>query len=542
MEWKFSQVVPPDTDGPTEAIPEIRLLTVTNPARIGRQGLIDGRWTVATPAALADFSAVGGAFGRELHRALNVPVGLICTAWGGTRIQAWISREALMHDPHGAKEARCFEEKAYASRSPEDFVNFQDWERRGAPQDRGNEGLKQGWSLPGFDDATWPLMPLPRNWQSHGHPGSGIFWFRRSVTIPPQWAGRDLELRLGRVDKHDDTWVNGERIGGLSWEAGANSWCTPRVYVIPSRLWEKGGSLTIAVRVRSHVNHGGMIGPAEEMRIAPVGGPAEPPITLPGEWRYTIEQDWGVVRPPVQQGVDTPNSPAILFDSRVAPLVPFPLRGAIWYQGEANAFEAANYRRLMPLLIQDWRRAWGQEAFSFLQVQLANFQLPTDQPPQRSEWAELREAQAAALREPQTGMAVAIDLGDPLDIHPRGKEEVGRRLARWALAETYGRGGLPSGPLYAGAVADENRIRIHFCHGTGLRTRDGHLPRQVAIAGPDRVFVWAECVLEGESLIVWHSQIPRPVAVRYAWADNPEGCNLVNAEGLPAAPFRTDTW
>ena len=546
MEWKLSQVVPPDVEGLPSDLPEIRLLTVTNPARYGAAQGVDGRWAAASEATLAAFSAIGGAFGREVHRALGVPVGLICTAWGGTRIQAWIRREALAQDPLGSEELREFEATAHLPAAPGSaaYSSFADWERRGAPQDRGNRGLAEGWAAPGFDDSAWPAMPVPSRWQDHGHPENGVFWFRRSVAVPPAWAGRDLELHLGEIDKHDDTWVNGERVGGLSWEAGERAWCTPRVYPVPARLVGPEGRVEIAVRARSHVYHGGMTGPASLMRLAPAGADgAENPLPLAGSWRYQVEQDWGVAQPPeAKWGLDTPNSPSILFDSRIAPLVPFALRGILWYQGESNAEQAAHYRRLLPLLIRDWRRAWGQGDFAFLQVQLANFRRAVEEPG-RSEWAELRDAQAAALEEPGVGMAVALDLGDPLDIHPRNKHEVGLRLARWALAETYGRGGVPSGPLYAGTVAEaEGRLRLRFRHAAGLGTRDGAAPRHVAVAGADRAFVWAESRVEGESLVVWHPAIPRPAAVRYAWADNPEAANLRNAAGLPAAPFRTDSW
>ncbi|MEI9999147.1 MAG: sialate O-acetylesterase [Verrucomicrobiota bacterium] len=255
-----------------------------------------------------------------------------------------------------------------------------------------------------------------------------------------------------------------------------------------------------------------------------------------------LEQNWGVVQPPAILGDGNPNSPYILFDSRVHPLLPYGIAGVIWYQGESNAAEARLYRRLLPLMIRDWRRAWGQGDFPFLQVQLANYQAPATEPGP-SDWAELREAQAAALAEPNTGMAVAIDVGDAADIHPRDKRSVGLRLAWWALAEIYGRGGVPSGPLYTHATSEaRGRLRIHFRHAAGFKTRDGQAPHHVAIAGPDRKFLWAESDIEGETLLVWHPAILHPVAVRYAWATNPDGCNLVNAAGLPASPFRTDTW
>ncbi len=283
-----------------------------------------------------------------------------------------------------------------------------------------------------------------------------------------------------------------------------------------------------------------MIGPPVEMRLAPVDARAEA-IPLDGPWRYAIEQDYGVVTVPnTPWGPGNPNSPHILFDSRIAPLIPYAIRGAIWYQGESNAEQPDAYRRMMPAMIRDWRRAWGQGNFTFLQVQIANFRVPPESTA-HGRWPELREAQAAALSEPATGLAVAVDIGDPVDIHPRNKRDVGERLARWALATTYGRGGVPSGPIYDDAAIETGgRMRIRFRHGAGLRTRDGAAVGDLLISGFDRVYHPAQSAIEGDTLVVWSPQVLRPWAVRYAWADCPMQCNLVNGAGLPAVPFRTD--
>lgn len=546
MEFKLAQTEPLD-ESATSALPSVRLFNATNPARLVRQQDAEGRWRIGDSEALVNFSGVGCWFARQIDQELGVPIGLIGVAWGGTRIQAWMSREALMLDPVWRHEIQKYEDYVFSPerRQDEVYTSFADWEVRGTPQDTGNRGLKEGWADPNFDDALWPVMQLPNRWQDVGHAGNGIFWFRRTINIPRHWVGQDLELHLGAADKHDDTWVNSVRVGGLSWEYGPEAWATPRVYPVPAKLIQADGQVCIAVRVRSHVYHGGLIGPENEMYLVPVGGEKSTALPLSEKWRYTIEQDWGVVVPPgtiCAGGEGDANSLSILFDSRIYPILPYGIRGVLWYQGESNASAADEYRRLLPALIRDWRRAWGQGDFPFLQVQLANFK-PHSFTPSSSDWAELRDAQAAALEEPNVGMAVAIDVGDSKDIHPRDKRSVGLRLARWALAETYGKGGLPSGPLFSGFSHEANgRIRIHFRYAGGLRTRGGGAPGHVAIADRKRTFHWAQSEIEGESLVVWHPQIPLPLAVRYAWADNPEGCNLVNAADLPAAPFRTDTW
>ena len=541
MQWML-QSSGPEWMKDATTMPQVRLLTIDTPARLGRTRSFNQRWTPSTPESLAAFSAVGGYFGQELHRKLNVPIGLICNAWGGTRIQAWMSREALYQDPHGRDEINFYESYLWKTAHQASGIpkTMAEREREAAPADPGNLGLERGWTGE-MDDSTWKMMPVPSHWQDHGHEYSGIFWFRHTVTVPAAWAGKDLELHLGAIDKHDETWVNGESVGAMSWEV-PNAWCTPRVYRVPGRLIGRDGRVVIAVRARSHIYHGGLTGPTSAMCLHPVGE-ATNALPLAGAWRYMVEHNFGQVSLPMQTwGADNQNSPYMLFDSRLNPLIPYGIRGVLWYQGESNASEAALYRRLLPQMIRDWRRVWGQGDFPFYQVQLANYQNAVEKPG-RSDWAELREAQLAALEDPTTGMAVTIDIGEAADVHPKNKRDVGLRLARWALSQTYGRGGVPSGPVYTGmTIEGDGKIRCTFKYvGGGLVARGGAL-RHFAIAGGEKVFTWAQAVIEGDSVVVWHPDIPRPMAVRYAWANNPEGCNLYNAENLPASPFRTDHW
>lgn len=544
MEWSL-EATAQDPELPTgSGLDRVRLLTLGTPAQLGRQHRIDGRWRPCDRETLAAFSAVGGWFGRRLHTALDVPIGLIGNAWGGTRVQAWISREALALEPEGRDELAAYDYALHLDTSDGTLpLDIQEWLRRAGPQDTGNRGLEEGWAEPDFDDADWATMELPTSWQRHGHPGSGVFWFRRRVALPAGWASRELQLELGAIDKHDDTYAGGRRVGGLSWETGPDSWRTPREYRVPAGSAAEDGTLTLAVRARSHVYDGGLRGPATAMRIHPVGE-AEAAIPLTGAWRYAVEQDWGVVTLPAPPwGPGNPNSPHIQFDSRITPLLPYAIAGAIWYQGESNAAEAGVYRRLLPAMVRDWRRAWGQGDFPFIQVQLANYMQPVAQPA-RSAWAELRDAQAAAAAsEPAVSYAVAIDIGEAEDIHPRDKRSVGERLARIALAESYGLDVVARGPTFRCATIEAGgRIRCRFDHAEALATRDGGPVRGVAIAGEDRCFRWAEATIEGETLVAWHPEIPRPRALRYAWADNPVEANLIGREGLPAAPFRSDPW
>jgi len=539
-EWKLTQCGPEwMTDSPE--LERVRLLTVTNPASLGRTDSVDGTWKLCTPESLAEFSAVGGHFAREIHREIGVPVGLICNAWGGSRLQAWLSREALMLDPSGREEVRFYESHVWQAERKFARKTFAEWERTDAPQDPGNLGIERGWASGDFDDSGWPMLPVPGNWRSQGHPHSGIFWFRRTVLLPESWQGRDLELSLGAIDKHDDTWVNGDLVGSTGWDV-PDAWCRPRVYSVPARTVGPDRRVVIAVRARSHVYDGGMSGPASRMRLHPVGEERDA-LGLAGGWRSQIEHNWGEVIPPVPDwGPGNHNSPHILFDSRLAPLFPYGLRGVIWYQGESNVGQAEVYGRLLKVMIRDWRRAWGQGDFPFLQVQLANFGTP-ELAPQNSAWAELREAQLAVLSEPATGMAVAIDIGEAYNIHPPNKAEVARRLSRWAMAESYGGGNTPSGPLFSEMqIESGGHVRCFFRHvGSGLTATGGSL-RHFSLAGKDRIFHPAEARIEGKSVVVGCREVPEPAAVRYAWAENPEGCNLCNGECLPASPFRSDSW
>lgn len=545
MQYLLSQVDETGEQSRGVDLPNIRLLTVNTPARADRQSELHGTWQLCDEETLANFSGVGGWFGRKLHEELDIPVGLIANAWGGTRIQAWLSREALMGDARCREEIEAYERELYQPLTEDalKFPSYDAWFQACGPEDRSQPGLNAGWAAPDFDDSSWPLMNLPARWQEEGHDFNGVFWFRKTVALPEAWRGQPLCLHLGAIDKHDETYVNGALVGGMGWNQ-PNSWCTPREYGL-SPEQSQSPALHIAIRVRSHQFHGGLIGPAVRMRLHPLGGETEA-IPLNGDWRYAIEQNWGNIVAPagVMQGGNgpgQPNAPYTLFHSRLCPLIPYGIRGWLWYQGESNGEQGEAYRSLLPLMIEDWRRAWGQGDPPFLIVQLANHMPPGDTLRETRGWPLLRQAQLEALRLPRTGLAVTIDVGEERDIHPRDKKTVGLRLARWALAREYGHGGLAGGPrLRAARAAADGKMMLSFDDAAGLRTRDGDPVRWLAIAGPERKFLPAESRILGEELHVWHPDIPHPAAVCYAWVQNPEGCNLVNAEGLPAAPFDTD--
>ncbi len=516
-------------------LPEVRLCTV--PARIEFRPVPvpDTQWERCTPATVSTggwggFSAVAYFFGRALHRELKVPVGLIHTSWGGTIAEAWVSRESLTRLPEFAKPLADLDRDVatWAKGAAAFDQAVAAWWKANDP----GTASSPGWESPLHDDADWPVMTLPTKWEEAGLPDfDGVVWFRRTIIVPPAWAGHDLTLHLGKVDDRDVTFVNGTRVGAT------DRWDLDRVYTIPGRLVQANHNV-VAVRVLDTGGAGGLYGPAEDMWIAPANaGPVER-IAVTGPWKYRATAD--LHKHPMPQPMnENPNRVTVLSNGMIEPLVPFGIRGAIWYQGESNVGRAEQYARLLPTLIEDWRARFRSGEFPFEIVQLANF---TDPPaaPGEDAWAELREAQAhTAATVPGAGLAVAIDIGEAKDIHPKNKQEVGRRLALAALHGAYGRPGEWSGPGFRSMAVMGGTARLEFDHATGPKTPDGRPVKGFAVAGADGRFTWAEAKLDGEAVLVSAAGVPAPVAVRYAWAANPV-CNLVNGAGLPAVPFRTD--
>ncbi len=543
MEWPLSMCANGKAEAAAADFPQIRLFTVTKQAARVPARDVSSTWFVCTPECAAEFSGVGYFFGRELHRRLGVPIGLIHTSWGGTPGQAWTSREAVESDP--ALRGYAEELHKLLQESPEQIrVRCQrlraDFLRQ-LPQDKGNRSHAEGWNTCAHDDSGWPTMRLPNYWASAGHPTNGVFWFRLAVDVPPAWAGRPLQLELGAIDKSDETYFNGQRVGGLSWMEDAAAWFTPRVYNVPGAL-VNGGRNVIAVRVVSNYTGGGLPGPAGVMKLRVADDPGTAPISLAGAWRYCMEQDFGRITKPVQPALPVLQElPSMLFNAMIAPLVPYALRGVIWYQGESNVHDARQYRTLFPVMIRDWRRRWEQGDFPFYFVQLANYAAdPATATAIESRWAELREAQAETRHLPNTGMAVTIDIGEAGDIHPRNKLDVGLRLARLALAQIHGQPVTCRGPRFRAAQREEGALRVRFDHAEGLRSQCAAIAGFM-VAGEDRIFHPAEARIDGMTVVLTSARVPAPVAARYGWADAPV-CTLQNGDGLPAEPFRTDVW
>ena len=484
-------------------------------------------WAVASPTTVPGFSSVGWFFGRDLADSLDVPVGIISSNWGGTRAEAWTSQDGLAAFPEFRQSLNMVKSETASIQDTYDGL-VAEWQNALLAADSGFAAAPT-WNVPALADGDWPTMSLPKNWEDDALPGfDGVVWFRKTISLPDEWASNDLELSLGTIDDLDSTWVNGTLVGGI------NQWDAQRRYTISSDILKPGPNV-IAIRVFDTGGGGGIDGTAEQMYLS---GPNGDQISLAGSWHYRVGLNLGsaAARPPRIQDL-----PTVLYNGMIAPLLPYGIRGTIWYQGESNAPRAEQYRSLFPAMIKDWRKQWNQGDFPFYFVQLANFMAVQDDPNEASAWAELREAQTGALELPNTGMAVAIDIGEAGDIHPRNKQDVGRRLSRWALADVYGHDVVPSGPLYSGMQREGSTIRINFDHAAGLRTPDDEPIGGFVIAGPDSSFVWADARIDGSSVIVSSPLVPDPVAVRYGWANNPN-LNLRNGAGLPASPFRTDDW
>ncbi|QRX62623.1 9-O-acetylesterase [Dysgonomonadaceae bacterium zrk40] len=518
--------------------PRLRLLQVdktTSTYPLELPPISSGGWQECSPKTIPYFSATAYFFGRDLLQELDVPVGLIHTSWGGTMAEAWTSLESLqlMPDfkalaeeyaalPHDKEQQKAyFEEK------------FIEWHQQVNALDFGIENGKVATAAASFPEEGWSSVTLPGPWENNGLPEfDGIAWYRKRIEIPEDWEGQDLILSLGAVDDNEETWFNGEKIGATE---GAG---TARRYHIPGAQVKRGEAI-LTVRVLDTGGLGGFMGDESDLYIAPAGKETLRE-NLNGEWLFRTAVNLNDVGMPPQRNPESPHYPTTLYNAMIAPLVPYTIRGAIWYQGESNAGRAYQYRTLFPLMIRDWRTKWGFE-FPFYFVQLANYMQRKDEPA-ASGWAELREAQLQTLHLHNTGMAVTIDIGDAKDIHPKNKQDVGKRLALLARHHTYGEDLVAEGPRYNSYRIGKDCIRISFKPSTsGLTVKgEGNL-KGFTIAGPDRIFHWAEAYIEGDEVVVRSAKVPFPVAVRYGWADNPE-CNLVNEAGLPASPFRTDDW
>ncbi len=507
--------------------PQIRLLTVPHRISFSPEATVEVTWLPCSPVNVMQgtwggFSAAAYYFGRDLHRELGVPIGLIHASWGGTVCEAWTSREALVPlEVYQSGIAKVDEVIASPAADKLSAVMDQWYETK-------DPGTARKWFKPETAVTGWKEASMPAGWGNHGI-SEGIVWARKSFAAPAAWEGRGLVLGLGLISDVDTTWINGTIVGRM------NYFDQPRIYQVPAGV-VRAGENVITMRI-SNAGSGGFFGTPDQLKIHPVGEEASA-VSLAGPWRIQDTATRASTGAPL---AGNPNVPTVLYNGMIAPLIPFAIKGAIWYQGESNTDRALQYRSLLPAMIRDWRSCFGVGDFGFHIVSLANYQAVSDEP-RDSDWAELREAQAMTAKVlTNCGMATTIDIGEAGDIHPKNKAEVGRRLALSALALTYGKQVEWSGPWYRSMEITDAGIRLSFDHAqSGLIAKGGKLTG-FAIAGEDRKFVWADAEIERKNVIVSAPSVAKPIAVRYGWDANPE-CNLFNGEELPAVPFRTDDW
>ena len=497
MEWSVDSV--DEADAARElADPRLRMFTGERISTAQRQFDVPGSWSPATADSVGAFSAVGHWFGRELLEAFDVPIGLVHVSWGGSSVQAWTSMETL------------------AAMAPGRAL-IDVWEGADARVEAEIASLSAG----SFDDSAWEVGTLPASFAALGHDIDGVIWFRRTVELPDDWRGQALELQLGQIDDLDRTFVNGVQVGASS------NWQAQRNYSIPAEL-TTDGRLALAVRVDDTGGGGGFHG-GTSLELTSPGGEV---LSIEGEWRL--------------REVDAPRlltanvKPAHLYEGMLRPVSKTTTRGAIWYQGEANATvdNHHEYAELFPAFVSDFRATFGRPELPFGVVQLPLFSRNDD-----GYWRypSARQAQLETYWAlPDIGLAVTLELGDPSDIHPRRKREVGERLARWALVDVYGAHEGPAmAPIPLGAAIEGDAVRVRFdTFGDALRVADGgSRVRGFEVESAKGEWRTVEAALDGGADVLLDcSAVEGPVRVRYAWQNTPEHMDLVNGDGWPASP------
>lgn len=527
MEWILQATLNADVEIPKVNDPMLRHFKVKRGgSQVPEKEIPDGNWMTCTPETAPNFTAVGYYFGKELRKTQDIPIGLLNSSWGGSRIEAWMSAEILGYENGQAAVQKMENERKKVEQSR--LMLLESKFGTVPKSDKGMQGEKAVWAATDFDDSNWNSIELPGLWEDKGLPGvDGIIWFRKEIELTETQANSEATLSLAKIDDSDWTYVNGQKIA-----ESMDAWNVERTYKIPKGIL-KSGKNVITVRVEDTGGGGGFYGDPESMYLETENSK----INLASDWKYWMGEYRSAFRARLNQ------IPMMLYNKMLHPILDFPIKGVIWYQGESNANgqDAVNYSALFPKMITDWRNRYGIGDFPFLFVQLANFMAAQDEP-KESDWAVLRESQSTVLTAvPNTAQAVIIDIGEADDIHPRNKHDVGKRLALGARKLAYGEDIVYSGPIYKSHSIKDSQVRIQFDHtGSGLMAKDkyGYL-KGFAIAGKDGKFHWAKAKIEGNEVVVWNEKVKSPVQVRYAWADNPDDANLYNVEGLPASPFRT---
>jgi len=517
----------------------IRLFQVQkNTSILPLENTAPAQWQECSPQTVGEFSAVAYFFGKKIHTETGVPIGLISSNWGGTNVETWTSEAAMKDDQemmNWLSGLKGYDAKSMAEKLKITFENYQVVLKQVQDPSWTHKYINSD-----FNDAEWQLMKQPGLWENQkGYENfDGIVWYRKSFTIPAGFNLSKAVLSLGMIDDTDIAWINGKRVGETF-----NKYNVLRKYEIPASVLKEGKN-QLVVRIEDYTGGGGIYGAASDLYLSD----GAIMVDLSGDWK-TIKDELPVPPNPTVLSESTlqPNQyPTLLYNGMINPLVNFGIKGAIWYQGEANAdamSQALKYESQLERMIADWRKHWNIDFYFYL-VQLANFH-PETSTPQTEVWPFLREAQANALTVPKTGMACIIDIGNANDIHPTNKMDVGERLALNAMKDIFGKNILANGPRFSEAKFEGNRATITFSEvGAGLKSTNkyGYI-NGFAVAGPDKVFHYAKASFRStNSVVVFSEEVNKIESVRFLWADNPGEINLYNSAGLPAEPFRTDKW
>jgi sialate O-acetylesterase len=528
MEMGMNQIRNSDAEIKAATYPQLRLFLVEKTPAYAPAITVKGNWKVCTPQTISEsgwggFSAVAYYFGRRVQQETNVPIGLIQDCWGGTPAESWAQAEslrALGGFDEKLKEIDRLHQKG--GKAHGSFVTH--WYEEFDP------GEKEYWFRKDLDDHDWKPVTIPGGFAELGVPTTpAVCYFRKTVVLPNPIPAGKAKIQLGVIEKMDTTQINGRWVGASSWVEN------PREYTINQDVL-KPGTNVIAVRVLKTRADGGFQSKPEQLKLV-LGDKTE--IPLAGEWKGKLAVDAKPPHPLPLGYENWPTMPAVLYNGMIAPVAPLAIAGALWYQGESNVGRAAEYRKLLPTMIADWRRAFQSGDFPFYIVSLAAFTQPKEVPGDDS-WAELRAAQAFVARTVKnSGLALAIDLGDPVDIHPKDKKEVGERLAFCALANHYGKKVVFAGPTFERVESLPGALKLHFKNTDGGLMVKGDKLGEFAVAGDDKKWFWAEAKITGDAVIVSSPQVANPKVASYAWQGYPRA-TLYNGAGLPAIPFRTD--
>ncbi|WP_316799591.1 sialate O-acetylesterase [Pedobacter frigidisoli] len=501
--------------------PNIRLLQVNHTTAnfpTDDVSVQNGGWNVCSPASVPEFSSTAYFFAREVYKQTGIPIGLIHSSWGGTVAEAWTSAKTISQ----FTDFKTSLAQVQQTNGEEDYLKqITAWNEALRFHDKGFRSGRAIWAGKDIADAGWKEMTLPAFFDAKESPGfDGVVWFKKKIEIPQNWKGNELTLSLGTIDDNDITFFDGEEIGRTE------GYDRERKYQVSKEMVSPGEHF-ITVRVFDGGGGGGIYGEAANFYMECAGEK----VSLNGTWRCKIAVDFKDLKP-MPQANSGANRPTVLYNAMIHPFITFAIKGVIWYQGEANASRASQYETLFPALIQDWRTQFKNPELPFYFAQLAGYGRGEGD---EASWPMLRNAQLKTLALPYTGMAVTIDIGEEGDIHPKNKQDVGKRLALIALAKTYHKPVDYSGPVYQTMVRQKNELILTFGFDKGIQAKSGGLDG-FFVAGDDDVFYPAKALIKNGGVHLHSDKVAEPVKARYSWSNYPRG-NLTNSSGLPASPF-----